>query len=57
MVDVCGGPMLTIEELHREIDHYIQKYPEMLVVKLKKKKEGGYQFTLYITKEDFNKKC
>ena len=57
MVDVCGGPMLTIEELHREIDHYINKSPEMLVVKLIKRGDAGYQFTIYMSKKDFEEKC
>jgi len=57
MVDVCGGPLTTMDELRREIEHYLDKRPTKLVVKLKKRKDFRYHFTIWMTKEDFNKTC
>lgn len=51
MVDVCGGKM-TLREVIREIEYYMLRSPEKLIIKIIRQK-GGYYTTLYITEKDF----
>ena len=55
MVDVSGGRM-TLKEVEREVFNcmYIWK-PSRLIVDIKRKK-GGYWTTLWIPKEEFNRR-
>ena len=54
MVDVCGGKM-TLNDVVREIRHYMLKSPTRLVVDIRRKK-NGYHATIYIPKKCFDKK-
>ncbi|MEK6827104.1 MAG: hypothetical protein AABX99_01310 [Nanoarchaeota archaeon] len=47
---------MTIKELNSEIINYMIKSPELMVITIERK-ENGYRSTIYITKEDFEKKC
>jgi len=51
LVDVCGGKM-TLREVIREIEYYMLRSPEKLIIKIIRK-PGGYYTTLYITEKDF----
>jgi hypothetical protein len=55
LVDVCAGPM-TVDEIKRELTHYMNKMPQKLIIDIDRR-EKGYYATLYITKRDFTKKC
>ena len=55
MVDVCAGKM-TIQEVTRELIHYMLKSPQRLVIDIKRKK-GGYRTTIYIPLKDFKETC
>ena len=55
MVDVCSGKM-TLDDVEREIAHYMAvKSPACMVVHICRKK-GGYHATIWIPKKDFEKK-
>ena len=58
MVDVCAGK-ITIKELNGEIINYMFKSPQLIVITIERKptREEGYYSTIYLTKEDFEKKC
>lgn len=55
MVDVCVGKM-SICQLVGEVEYYMRKSPNRLVVDIKKKK-GGYYTAIYMTIKDFKEKC
>ena len=55
LVDVVAGP-LKISEIEREVRHYIMKSPTRLIVDIRRT-EKGYQTTIYIDKETFERRC
>jgi len=56
-VDVCAGKM-TLEEVGKEIIHYMLKSPENMIVTIERNDEvKGYYSTIYISKKDFEEKC
>jgi len=52
LVDVVAGPM-NVEQINNELKNVMNhRSPEYLVIVMEKRKEGKYQTTIYLTKED-----
>lgn len=55
MVDVCGGKM-TLDDVVREVGHYMLKSPTRMMVDIRRKKDG-YHAYIWIPKKCFDEKC